>query len=250
MIEIAELKKSISVQEREAETRALARILAGNYAEFVAYYVREFNMPVPAAMDKVEQNSSVRVDRILNESPKQTSWHGLGDLERVNPELALKRWEEIKETARDEIVSGHDAADQFEYEPYARAQFLAIRESFIEQWKPANAGECLMVDMLAQSYSEHSYWLGVFQSRSRFEIEREREQGRGVRRGKLKPTTSEASQGQEQAAAMVDRFNRLFLRTLRGLRDLRRYSSSVTIQNAGQVNIAEQQVNATKVENK
>ncbi len=44
---------------------------------------------------------------------------------------------------------------------------------------------------------------------------------------------------------MVDRFNRLFLRTLRALRDLRRYASSVTIQSAQQVNIGTQQVNAT-----
>src|SRR5262245_58367283 len=36
---------------------------------------------------------------------------------------------------------------------------------------------------------------------------------------------------------MVDRFNRFFLRTLRQLRDLRRYTPQVTIQNAGQVNV-------------
>lgn len=250
MNEVKKIENPVTVQEREAETRALARILADNYAEFVAYYVREFNMSVPDAVNRVEKNASMSIDRVLQESPKQTSWHGLGDLERVNPELALKRWEEIKHTARDELVSGHDAADQFEYEPYARARFLAIRESFIDQWKPANAGEGLLVDMLAQLYSSFTYWLGVLYSRTHFEIEREREQGQGIRRGKLKPTTIEASQSQEQAAAMVDRFNRLFLRTLRGLRDLRRYSSNVTIQNAGQVNIAEQQVNAAKVENK
>ncbi len=44
---------------------------------------------------------------------------------------------------------------------------------------------------------------------------------------------------------MVDRFNRLFLRTLRALRDLRRYAPAVNIQNAGQVNIGGQQVNTT-----
>ena len=42
---------------------------------------------------------------------------------------------------------------------------------------------------------------------------------------------------------MVDRFNRLFLRTLRALRDLRRYAPSVTVQHAAQVNIGGQQVN-------
>jgi hypothetical protein len=44
---------------------------------------------------------------------------------------------------------------------------------------------------------------------------------------------------------MVDRFNRIFLRTLRALRDLRRYTPAVIVQNAGQVNIGEQQVNVT-----
>jgi hypothetical protein len=41
----------------------------------------------------------------------------------------------------------------------------------------------------------------------------------------------------DQAAAMVDRFSKMFLRTLRALRDLRRYATSVVVQNAGQVNI-------------
>jgi hypothetical protein len=48
----------------------------------------------------------------------------------------------------------------------------------------------------------------------------------------------------DQAAAMVDRFNRIFLRTLRALRDLRRYApATVVVQNAGQVNVGSQQVN-------
>jgi hypothetical protein len=58
----------------------------------------------------------------------------------------------------------------------------------------------------------------------------------------LRVTTVEAI---DQAAAMVDRFNRLFLRTLRQIRDLRRYSPSLVINNPSQVNIANQQVNTT-----
>jgi len=37
---------------------------------------------------------------------------------------------------------------------------------------------------------------------------------------------------------MMDRYNWLFLRTLRQLHDLRRYSTPVTINNPQQVNIA------------
>jgi len=42
----------------------------------------------------------------------------------------------------------------------------------------------------------------------------------------------------EHAAQVADRYNRLFLRTLRQMRDLRRYQVPVTINNLQQVNIA------------
>ena len=47
-------------------------------------------------------------------------------------------------------------------------------------------------------------------------------------------------QAVEQAAAMADRFSRMFLRALR---DLRRYAPAVIVQNAGQVNVAGKQIN-------
>ena len=50
----------------------------------------------------------------------------------------------------------------------------------------------------------------------------------------------------EQASLMADRFNRLYLRTLRQLRDLRRYSPTVSIRNAGQVSIGGQQLNVAQ----
>ena len=47
----------------------------------------------------------------------------------------------------------------------------------------------------------------------------------------------------DRAYEMADRWGRIALRNLRALRDLRRYGASVTIQNAGQVNLGGQQVN-------
>jgi hypothetical protein len=47
----------------------------------------------------------------------------------------------------------------------------------------------------------------------------------------------------QQAAEMVDRFNRIFLRTLRALSDLRRHGPTVIVKKGGQLNVAEQQVN-------
>jgi hypothetical protein len=56
------------------------------------------------------------------------------------------------------------------------------------------------------------------------------------------PTVTDA-EAVEQAAAKADRFNRMALRTLRALSDLRRYAPSVIVQNAGQVKIGQQQLN-------
>jgi hypothetical protein len=44
---------------------------------------------------------------------------------------------------------------------------------------------------------------------------------------------------------MADRWNRIFLRNLRALRNLRRYAPAVHIENHGQVNIGEKQVNVS-----
>ncbi len=41
----------------------------------------------------------------------------------------------------------------------------------------------------------------------------------------------------DQAMAMADRWNRIFCRSLRALRDLRRFSVTVNIQGPGQVNV-------------
>ncbi len=124
---------------------------------------------------------------------------------------------------------------------WERAQFLAIRGAFLDEWRPTNGGERLLVDMLAQAYASWLIWLDQLNVYTSAETGRQKhklQQDGYYEAPRL--TTVEAI---EQAAAMADRFNRLFLRTLRQLRDLRRYVPTVTIQNATQVNIGEQQVN-------
>jgi hypothetical protein len=61
----------------------------------------------------------------------------------------------------------------------------------------------------------------------------------------LKPPRVTTFQAVEQAASMVDRFDRMFMRALRQLRDLRRYMPTVLVQHAEQVNVSEQQLNIT-----
>ena len=129
---------------------------------------------------------------------------------------------------------------EFDGNAWQRAQFLAILAVFREEWQPANGGERLLVDMLAQTYASYLSWLAQLQVYTQAEA--------ASQRHKLKedgyydlPRISRVEATEQ--VAMVDRFNRLFLRTLRALRDLRRYTPAVMIQNAHQVNVGTQQVN-------
>ena len=61
--------------------------------------------------------------------------------------------------------------------------------------------------------------------------------------GCWKPARQTDAEAIDHAAAMMDRFNSIFLRSLRALCDLRRYSGPVIVQNAGQLNVGGQQLN-------
>lgn len=234
-----------------AEIASVANELGKAYADAVQHYRREYRLPLEEADAKAREPWSAEyLAGIVERSPQQVSWWSLSTIAQDDPEAAYTLWMRVKQAARDELASGHRAALAVECttlgNAWKRAQFLAVRAAFLEEWQPANGGESLMVDMLAQTYASYLFWLEQLQIYTQSEA--------STQEHKLKQdgyydaprlTTKEAI---EQAAAMVDRFNRLFLRTLRALRDLRRYAPQVTIQNAGQVNIGAQQVNAAQIQ--
>jgi hypothetical protein len=190
-------------------------------------------------------------------------------LQEFAPRVAERFWERAKREGRKEFESGHLAANITFPVGYMKglwniARYLGVRESFINDWSPKVGIEVAMIDMLAQSYFQWQYWLEQTVKRSQTQ---EREEHPNYTEWKqrreelnkamgwaegywLRPYVAE-QQAIEHAVQMADRFNRIFMRTLRQLRDLRRYSP-VTINNPNQVNIATdggQQVNVSNVEN-
>ena len=118
-----------------------------------------------------------------------------------------------------------------------------------------------MIDMLTQSYYLYLYWNEISVTRTETEVRadppewirdkayREQAYPRERGHGYWNPPYAHEQEAVEHAAQMADRYLRAFQRTLRAMRDLRRYSSPVTINNPQQVNIAAdggQQVNAVK----
>lgn len=125
--------------------------------------------------------------------------------------------------------------------PWERARFLALRTELAQGWQPRNGVERQLVDTLVQAQAAMYHWQEVLMARAALDVF---ETSREVKsQGKWTPLRVTDAQAMEQAAGMVDRFNRIFLRTLRALRDLRRCGPTVVVQNAAQVNVGEQQIN-------
>lgn len=188
------------------------------------------------------------------------------ELHSFAPRVAERFWERTKLEGRKEFISGHLSANITFPEGYMKqvwnmARYLGVRESFIDDWKPTGGIEYSLIDMLTQTYFQWQFWLEQTVKRSqtrereqhpeysRWMAQREKEySAQGWTDGYwFRPFVSE-QQALEHAVQMADRWNRMYMRTLRQLRDLRRYTP-VTINNPNQVNIAAeggQQVNVTE----
>jgi hypothetical protein len=187
----------------------------------------------------------------------------LQSLHSFAPRVAERFWEMAKREGKAEFESGHLAANITFPTVYLKqfwniARYLGVRESFIDDWNPQGGIEVALIDMLAQTYFQWQFWLEQTVTRSKTPERKQEpkyEQWRMQMKEKYeangwdpgywyRPYVSE-QQAIEHAVQMADRFNRIFMRTLRQLRDLRRYSP-VTINSPQQVNIAAnggQQVN-------
>lgn len=195
--------------------------------------------------------------RIWSQSVDQASWTDLMQVYRHSPAMAKRIWQLIKQEAAKELASGNRMAAaletvEWQRDTWQRAQFLAIREGFAAEWQPRGGIENALIDMMAQAFSEYLHWSSEVHKRTTTEMkilyDSEEERRALAERGHWVPPRLSEHQSVEHAMQMMDRFNRLFLRTLRQLRDLRRYSAPVTINNPKQVNIASdggKQINVT-----
>ena len=178
--------------------------------------------------------------------PQEVNWGHLAAVGEVNTDDALELWARVRKAADDELefggrgakVAGHNA------DPFALAQYLAIRDSFADQWQPQGGIEWAMIDMLTFSFSLELYWSTVAHERATRTHDAQRDPvQRFEASGWKSPYQSEAD-AVDQAHRLAEGYNRRFLRVLRQLRDLRRYAP-VVIQNAQQVNVGNQQLNVS-----
>jgi hypothetical protein len=157
-------------------------------------------------------------------APEELTWADLQEILGQTGERAADRWEEVKQAALEELRSGHWAGGVLEGDdprPYRLARFLAIRAELTEGWQPRNGVERQLIDLMAQAQSAMFFWQEHLYARA----------------------CVEGYEPADLAGAMVERFHKMYVRTLRALQDLRRYAPVVVVQNAEQVNVGQQQLN-------
>lgn len=191
------------------------------------------------------------VEQLRHTPFDQVSWRDVQEAVIEDAEKAMLCVSAIFDAAYGYIASGVYAAEAIGFKsPFERGQFSVIREGFKNDWQPRGAVESGLVDMLAQTYVSWQYWLSRAFSISNNEAtvseQRIKTKTPYEDPGSWQPMRLSYAEQLERATQMADRFQRMYMRTLRQMRDLRRYSSPVVIQSAGQVNVAAnggQQVN-------
>jgi hypothetical protein len=190
------------------------------------------------------------LERIRKKPFNEIDYHDIQATLEQDPKAAALAIKAIHDGASDYVAAGIYAANAVGFNnPFQRAQFMVIRNGFVDDWRPRGMIESGLVDMLAQSYVAWQCWLRIsFDVTNHLDDVREqvKKSKDPYESGTWNPPRLTASEYLERSTQMADRDQRVFLRTLRQMRDLRRYMSPVIVQNAGQVNIAAdggQQVN-------
>lgn len=247
----AELEQELTPAEHQAlaEMNGLARRFYDKYYGMVEFYKTYEKLSTADAIAKADAHPNETYLAHLRTKPlEQFSWFDMNVIPEQS-DLSVTLWEDLKAAALDDVISGHYALTKILHKtPYEHALYLAMRAAFSDQWRPQNAGEQLLVDQLAQMYCEYLFWLHRLEIRTN--TDREVEDGTVNSTGRWKPAYDHSTTPEwiETTSNMVERFHRLFLRTLRALRDLRRWNVNVNINNSGQVNIAQHQLNTQENE--
>ena len=248
----AELQAVTEKNAERAEGLQIVREMAQAFASTMEFFKSEMggSKTDGEAFQEALQRNEWRRGYIEGLEPEKVSWTHLAAVAEVDVNDSLKIWARIREAADDELESGRRAAQVAgsRPEPYAVAQFLAIRDSFADQWQPNGGIESAMIDMMTIAFSLQMYWSTVAHQRAiQTHDNQEKDLSRYENKGWKSPYQYEAN-AVEQAHRLADSYNRQFLRVLRQLRDLRRYAPVIIQNNGGQVNIGEQQVNVQKSE--
>ena len=216
----------------------LAGELAAEFGRTAEVYRQHFGLSPDEARRQAADVTEEHLRQVLDGPPEEVGWYDLDLLARRDPALAVRRWEEVKGAARGEIRSGHRAGralEGYDSDCWTRARFLALRAELTEALRPRTQLEQQLIDQLAGWQTQVWYWQEIAHAYAQLTtLGRRRPARKGERHESPRQSDADAL---EQATAMVERFHRLYLRTLEALRAGRKRPPAL-VRRACQVNVA------------
>lgn len=242
---------------------SLLRIMGKHFGQRVAYYRSEIggSLTIEEARKEVYRRNitdkeAIELFEYVTRIPTEfVCFTHLLELNDNSPAMAQNLWEMIKGEAAREFESGHRAAAAFEPADYMtdawnRASYLGLRESMVEEWQPKGGIELTMIDTVAQAWLMLQHWTEESVRRAKTRPRQENHQFSQWKKWQKEASPKQWDDGFwdipyvyeqnaiEHAAQMADRWQKMYFRAIRSLRDWRRYAPILTINNANQVNIA------------
>ncbi|MCA1600377.1 MAG: hypothetical protein LC776_01595 [Acidobacteria bacterium] len=148
----------------ESEARQIVAEAAQSSIDTIEFYKSERGggLPHKEAFEQARKIQEWRREHVEGLLPEKVDWEHLAAVAEVNTDDALKLWARVREAADDELESGMRGAKVMGHTtPYGLAQYLAIRDSFADQWQPQGGIEAAMIDMMTVSFSLQMYWSTV-----------------------------------------------------------------------------------------
>ncbi len=178
--------------------------------------------------------------------PEGLDWGLLDSAFAEDAPRALAAWERLKQTASAEWNDGDRALRSLVGNtPWERAQFLALWVSIRDEVKPSGGVEYALVDSMALAFTQHLAWLTTADNLRVYEARAEQQSI--DKSNRWEPPRVATADWVRLSVEMADRYQRMFIRAARTLKDLRRATPSVVVGAAGQVNVGAQQVNVAEV---
>ncbi|HSI74146.1 MAG TPA: hypothetical protein VK934_13295 [Fimbriimonas sp.] len=197
--------------------------------------------------DHVARCIKKRLEEIDRAEVQNLSWSDLDTLAEHQPGMESTRFERLRCEVEEALASGMDAARLVsgyqQMGPADMLKFLQIHRGVTEEWRPAGPTEQGIVDMLVQTRWMYERWMKTHAEQLTGEClslspsdEEKKKYGRWF------PPRVRDMEALDHSMNTALRFQNQYIKLVRALRDLRRYAPTMTIH-AGQVNVANQQVN-------
>src|SRR5215210_168684 len=162
--------------------------------------------PHDEAVKEALQNHEWRRRYVESLALEEITWGHLSAVGEISTEDGIRLWSRVRMAADDELESGKRGAKVAgeNSEPYALARYLAIRDSFADQWKPQGGIESAMIEMLAIAYSLQLYWSTVAHDRALRTHDAQREQVKRFESGGWKSPYQSEADAVDQAHRLAD----------------------------------------------